>query len=225
MNAYTITSIIVRTLKISVRSKSTIFWTVLFPIMLLLVITSLFAPPEKTQSTLSIKIAIVPEEENNKLIELAEQYSKYLSIIENYNDTLSFKINATVRYNLSDTLSRLKKGYFDTIILIPKDAYLSLISNSTIKIRLFILASITDRTKEQLVRSILTGFFRENAHYMAIKNLYSILRNASTCNCISETKIEKLSRNIWENYDIEITNVVPGSLENNPRPLVIGWIL
>ena len=193
--------------------------------MLLLVITSIFVPSNGSSSnSLNINIAIVPGETNERLIALAQEYSKYLSMMEEYNDTLSFTINISVKYDFNDTLLKLKKGSYDALIFIPKDAYRYLIKNSSVKIKLFILTSVTDRTKEQLVRSILTGFFRETAHYIAIKNLYNITKKVVLCDLGLKSEFESLSRNIWENYKIDIISVVPGEVANNPRPLIIGWM-
>lgn len=223
MKRCVVKSVIVRTLKMSFRSKSTIFWTVVFPLMLLLVITTLFVP-SGGGSKVKLKLAMVPETNDERLTNLTKQYSEYLSNLKEYNDTFSFDINITILHCLNDSLDRLKKGDFDAVILIPKDAIQSLAENFTIKARIYVLTSVTDRMKEQLVKSVLTEFFRETAHYTAMGILYSVLNETAVYNPQLEKRFQKISKSIWENYDIEIINVALGKEKSNPRPLVIGWI-
>ena len=236
----TIGSLVKYMLKMSIRSKSSLFWNIVFPIILLTFIVMLFAPKPAGQTTLTgktINVLIYPETRDNDTMFLAEIYMKYMNNLT-FDGTRLFEAKiADENINLNASLDMLRNKTYDVVLFLPKDAMDAMRYNMTVKAKVYVLKGTPNIVDEQLNELSITNYLRETGYYVLIGNYYytsqEILSNSSKI-LQAEPRLypiikmlETLTEHSWNNTQIEVIDVKPKGVRSEAeiRPYVIGWMV
>ena len=220
MNWMAVKAVIVRDLKLVFRSKATLFWLFMFPLILLTGYVTLFVPsPSGTSSSpVEIKVALVPQNWTEELVQATNETLKYMTTPWNTSG-MKIVVNASLAKNLDSALKKLRKGELDAVILLPEDYS----SGEGLHVKIYVLSGTPDRVKEELVTSFLYNFFMEGAMAMSMGRLYVAL-NVTTRMCPQTAPIaEPALSSAWAMPRIELERVTPGR-EGEIRSRIIGWM-
>ncbi|GEM_PF-3433809 len=235
MRSRAVKAVLVKELKIALRSKVFLFWNIVFPIVLLTFMVLLFAPkPGAQRSYETINVAIVPEVRSDELLKHYEEYKKYMNnfTVDGGNLIKAVLFNGTV----DEALLTLRNGSYNAVVVIPEDAPKAFEQNMTIKARIYVLTGTPDPTTEQLAKTLLTSFFREAGVYVSLGMFYAtsekILEKGEVLVAADPemgevlAMLTKLKESAWNNTDIEVLEVKPRMIEETAeiRPYVIGWM-
>jgi len=218
MNWGGVRAVVARDLRLLFRERSTLLFSVVFPILMLIFLASTFAPSEQPRvGSVNISVAVVPE--NASALSYAEEVAKYLRNSSSPAG-LSLKVTATVESNLTDALARLRRGDLDAVVAVPADAERG---NFTV----YILRGTPDPTREQLVASYLYSFFDIGAKYEALALLTGFVN--STASAIpslrpaASSAVERAWR-VATSPRVAFESVTPGEGTATARALTIGWM-
>jgi len=220
MNWMAVKAVIVRDLKLVFRSKATLFWLFMFPLILLTGYVTLFVPSPSgaSSSPVEIKVALVPQNWTEELVQAANETLKYMTTPWNTSG-IKIVVNASLAKNLDSALKELRKGELDAVILLPEDYS----SDEGLHVKIYVLSGTPDRVKEELVTSFLYNFFMEGAMAMSMGRLYAAL-NVTTRMCPQTAPIaEPALSSAWAMPRIELERVTPGR-EGEIRSRIIGWM-
>ncbi|RLE95892.1 MAG: hypothetical protein DRJ55_00930 [Thermoprotei archaeon] len=220
MNWMAVKAVIVRDLKLVFRSKATLFWTFMFPLILLTGYVALFVPsPSGTSSSpVEIKVALVPQNWTKELVQAANETLKYMTTPWNTSG-MKIVVNASLAKNLDLALEKLRKGELDAVILLPEDYY----SDAGLHVKIYVLSGTPDRVKEEFVSSFLYSFFAEGAMAMSMGRLYAAL-NMTMRICPQAAPIaEPALTSAWSEPRVELERVTSGR-EGEIRSRIIGWM-
>ncbi len=107
----------------SLKSPSALFWIIIFPVLLLIILSSIFS---NIQSSITVRVAVVNE--NSTLKNTNVDFSSYIiqalrgmsEAKKGKNPILSLKI-ATNEKSIDEFIKDLKEEKIDAVMLIPKD--------------------------------------------------------------------------------------------------------
>lgn len=217
MKAGKVAAVVVRSVKLFLRDKSTLFWSFAFPLMLLSFYVFLFAPGAGQGRAVSINVAVVPGSE--AVAAYAEETAKYLKAP--WNASLKLSVNATVWGNLSSAMNALKKGYLDAVVLVEPG------SGRTLNVTVYVLRGTPDPSREELVAAYLYSFFYQAAHFEALGELSRFVNaTASRVPGLAPAAAEVVER-AWRaalNPGVRVVGVVPGEERAQLRSRVVGWL-
>lgn len=220
MNWMAVKAVILRDLKLIFRSKATLFWLLMFPLMLLTGYVALFLPSPSgaSSSPVEIKVALVPQNWIKELVQAANETLKHITTPWNTSG-MKIVINASLARNLDSALKKLREGELDAVILLPEDYS----SGEGLHVKIYVLSGTPDRVKEELVTSFLYNFFMQSATAMSMGRLYAAL-NATTLICPQTAPIaEPALSSAWTMPRIELEKVTPGR-KGGIRSRIIGWM-
>ena len=226
-------AIFVKEVKLTFRRKSFLFWSIVFPIMLLTLMTILFVPkPGQPAPAKVVKAYVIPEERSDELVNFTKALVKYMS-----NMTLGkAKIFNVTMFNgtLDEALEYLRNGTMDAVIVVPRDAPESFNENLTLRAKIYVLTGTPNPTEERLSRLSLGMFFNSSTVYVRLAVL-----NWSLHSIAERLRGQPVDPGIlheigWlagiagdmEGADVEWVEVKPKMLEEveEIRPYIIGWM-
>ncbi len=151
-----ILAFIMRDIKSIIRSPSTMFWIIGYPILLLLMTVFIWVSPSQPAYTVNVAITTYPKYSENISSTLA-------SIMENITVSNTRLFNVTIVENESEGLELLRSGKVDALLEFPSNlweilsgsVYVNNTSSKSNPIKVYVLSS---GTKTQIVSSIIQGF-------------------------------------------------------------------
>jgi len=230
----TIYRIVVSYLKMSFRDKTVLFWSVMFPLLLLTFIVFLFAPkPVGEQATVkTVSVMVVPARQTSDLIELAKEYVKYMNLTE-FNGQKVF-IAEVANVALDVAVEMLRNGSCDVVLYLPEDA-VDEMRNFTVVAKVYVLTGTPNIVEEQMNEMLIVNFLHQTGMYL----IHGVVDYAVTPIISNSSKIirvePRLAESIgilrvvkevmWNNTKVEVVRVKPkGAEEGDIRPYVIGWM-
>lgn len=162
-----VASVLVKDLKNTLRSREVLFWSIVFPLMLLTMMVVVFAPrPEAPPPAKVVKVYIVAEPGNETVLEVAKYYEMYMNNVT----TMGAKCfdAKVVNASLSEALEALKKGDVDAVVYLDRSALKAYAANLTIKAKVYILTGTPDPTGEKMTMLSLSWFFNASANYVSV---------------------------------------------------------
>jgi len=207
-------AVVVRSLKLLRREGARLFFSVVLPLLMLILLVGAFAPSERGGgAAVSIRVAVVPE---GGAEGAAEEVAKYLRG-SGGGAGLRLNVSATVVGNLTEALEGLRRGDLDAVIWVPAERG----RNAT----LYLLQGTPDPLREQLVASYLRSFFEIGAKYEALALLSSFVNSTASALPQLEAAAREAVRRAWEvaaNPRVSVVAVTPGRA--GARELTIGWM-
>ena len=183
MRLETVASVLVKDLKNTLRSREVLFWSIVFPLMLLTVIVVIFAPrPEAPPPAKIVKVYIVAEPGNETVLEVAKYYEMYMNNVTTMGaGCFDAKV---INASLSKALETLKGGDVDAVVYLDRSALEAYAANLTIKAKVYVLTGTPDPTGERMTMLSLSWFFNASANYvtMCAAN-YTVLDLVETLKC------------------------------------------
>jgi len=199
------------------RVKSVIFWTIIFPVLLVLISAFVWFNPEQT---VTYTIGLIDQDHSNGTQWLLEAFS-YAKI----DNKSLFKVKEYT--NLTVALDDLLKDKLDAVLLVPEGFTKNITSGFSANLKFYVSAK--NPTKSMIVKSVIEGFMTRFSKELAKRKIDVMLRYvllyANMTGVVNETVeeyIKLLFEGVVEPVNLTVEEVQPKGVSVT-RENLIAW--
>ncbi len=211
-----ILSIMVRDVRSTFRNKMTAFWTLVFPIMFLLLAAYLWTPQDSLPMT--VKVGVVSLDEPGNFPVNSSLTIKVMGEVE-YKGRKLFEIREYAGQD--EGLKAVKNGTIDALIVFPEGYSRNLTYGFPAIVRIYV--NRADVQKSQVTTAILTGFIDRFGEEIGLRRIGYALNYIppQAMGNVTREQIELWMRGFVKPINATVEEILPETLMTRAR--VLGW--